>query len=92
MNKYSIEILADAPPRVFIGDSLAGGQVVAIKSNEPEFVSAKWLSEKTGLSKPTIIDRLRSIAQGSGKFTYPRMTALSILQSGEIKKGRPRKN
>lgn len=91
MNKYSIEILAETPPRLFIGDSLAGGQVIAIKSNEPDFVSTSWLAQKTGLSKSTITDRLKSIAQGTGKFTYPRLVALQMLQ-GEKRKGRPRKN
>lgn len=93
MNRYSIEILSDAPPRLFIGDSVAGGQVVAIKSDEPDNVSASWLSDKTGLSKSTITAKLSSIAQGTeGKKFYPRLQALHLLGGDKTKKGRPRKN
>lgn len=93
MNRYSIEILSDAPPRLFIGDVVAGGQVVAIKSDEPDTVSASWLSEKTGLSKSTITAKLSSIAQGTdGKKMYARLQALHLLSGDKGKKGRPRKN
>lgn len=91
MNRYCIEILSDTPPRLFIGDSVAGGQVVAIKSDEPDTVSASWLSEKTGLSKSTITAKLASIAQGSGKKMYARQTALQMLGSTKQRMGRPRK-
>lgn len=92
MNKYSIEILSDRPPQIFLGEMLAGGQVVAIKSDEPDFVSTAWLADKTGLSKSSITDKLKSIAQGSGKFVYPRLIALQMLQDRGKPKGRPRKN
>lgn len=93
MNRYSIEILSDTPPRLFIGDVVAGGQVVAIKSDEPDTVSASWLSDKTGLSKSTITAKLATIAQGTdGKKMYSRLTALHLLSGDKGKKGRPRKN
>lgn len=92
MQKYLIEIIAPTAPQLFIGDKIMGGEVIAIKSNEPEFVSAKWLADKTGLSKTTIVNKLRSIAQGDGKFMYPRLQALSLLQDDNLKRGRPRAN
>lgn len=93
MQKYIIEIISPTPPQVHIGDKIVGGEIIAIKSNEPEFVSAKWLNEKTGLSKTTIVNKLRNIAQGSnGKFIYPRIQALALLQNDKVKRGRPRLN
>lgn len=92
MNKYSIEIVSETPPRLFIGDSIAGGKVVAIKSDEPEFVSTAWLANKTGLSKSTITDKLKTLAIGEGKFTYPRTQALQLLQHGTKQRGRKRVN
>ena len=29
-NRYTIEIIADAPPRLCVGDVIAGGQIVGI--------------------------------------------------------------
>lgn len=92
MNKYCIEILASAPPRVYIGDNVAGGKVVAIKSDDPELVSTTWLSEKFGLSKSLIVRKLRPISQGNGKFLYPRDAAVQMLEDDKVKRGRPRKN
>lgn len=93
MNRYCIEILADTPPRLFIGDVIAGGQVVAIKSDEPDYVSASWLHDKTGLSKSTITAKLATIAQGTdGKKMYARLQAIHLLSGNKSKKGRPRKN
>lgn len=92
MNRYSIEILSNTPPQIFVGARLAGGEVVAIKSDEPDFVGTSWLAEKTGFSKSHIADKLKTIAQGNGKFTYPRLQALQILKDDKPKKGRPRKN
>lgn len=93
MNTYIIELQSDTPPRVFIGDSVAGGQVVAIKDNTPSLVDAKWLMNATGLSRGHINDKLRHIAQGTaGKRLYNRVQALTMLANDkETKKGRPRK-
>ena len=94
MNKYSIEIVSDAPPRLFIGDSIAGGKVIAIKDDNPSLVTVSWLAERYGLSANTIGAKLSSIAQGtSGKRLYPRLQAMAILDSENQRKvGRKRKN
>ncbi|MDO4897598.1 MAG: hypothetical protein Q3971_09580 [Moraxella sp.] len=66
---------------------------MAIKSDEPDTVSASWLSDKTGLSKSTITTKLATIAQGTeGKKMYARLHALHLLSGDKGKKGRPRKN
>ena len=93
MNTYIIELQSDTPPRVFVGDSVAGGQVVAIKDTSPALVDTKWLISETGLSRSQINDKLRHIAQGTvGKRLYPRVQALQMLSKDrEVKKGRPRK-
>ena len=93
MNTYIIELQSDTPSRVFIGDSVAGGQVVAIKDNTPSLVDTKWLTNATGLSRTQINNKLRTIAQGtSGKRLYNRVQALTMLNNDkEQRKGRPRK-
>lgn len=94
MNRYCIEIVADVPPRVYIGDSIAGGKVVAIKDDSPQMVTTKWLVERYGLSANTIADKLSAIAQGTvGKRLYPRLQAIAILDGENQRKvGRKRKN
>lgn len=92
MNKYTIEILAEKPPRLHLGELLAGGEVIGIKNDEPDFVTTTWLAKKTNLSRTTINERLKPIAQGKGKFVYPRLIALQMLQDRGKTKGRPRKN
>lgn len=92
MANYLIEIVADSPPQLFVGDKIKNGQVVAIKCNDPEFVSVAWLVEATGLSRQTIIDKLKGFESGSGKFIYQRATALSVLQNTKKRRGRPRKH
>lgn len=92
MNKYTIEILAEKPPKLHLGELLAGGEVIGIKYDEPDFVTTAWLTKKTNLSRTTINERLKPIAQGTGKFTYPRLTALEMLKEKSRPRGRPRKN
>lgn len=93
MNRYLIEITSEQPPRLAIGDNVAGGQVIGIKSNDPDVVSVTWLASRTGLSKSTILDKLAGIAQGTnGKKIYPRLQALQMLKDNKAKTGRPRKN
>ena len=62
-NRYTIEIIADAPPRLCLGDKLAGGQIVGINcaNDEPDIVSAAWLADKLTLSKSTIVNRCINI-------------------------------
>lgn len=47
-NRYTIEIIADAPPRLCLGDVIAGGQIVGINCANDEPVSEP--KEKTTLS------------------------------------------
>lgn len=91
--KYTIEILADTPPRLYLGDHLAGGHIVAIAcaNDEPDTVSASWLAKRLNISKSTVTSRCQAINQGTiGKALYPREQAITLLTSKEKKRGRPR--
>lgn len=91
--RYTIEIVADAPPRLCLGDVLAGGQIVGIKSanDEPGHVGAKWLANYTGLSVSTITRKCASLNIGTdGKHSYPREQALALLNQRAARRGRPR--
>ena len=94
MDKYSIEIISDSPPRIFVGDHIAGGKVVAIKDDNPPLVTMCWLTDRYSLSANTIAAKLESIAQGTtGKRLYPRQQAVAILNGDLTRKlGRKRKN
>lgn len=91
--KYTIEILADTPPRLCLGDQLAGGQIVAIAcaNDEPDKVSATWLAKRLNISKSTVTNRCQTINQGTiGKALYDREQAITLLTSKEKRRGRPR--
>lgn len=92
MANYLIEIVADTPPQLFVGDKIKNGQVVGIKCTDPEFVSVAWLIEKTNLSRQTIINKLKGLEQGDGKFIYNRAVAIDMLTSIKPRRGRPRKH
>lgn len=93
-NKYTIEIMADAPPRLCIGDDIAGGRVVAIASDQlPDIVSATWLADRFGISKGTVTRKLAQINIGTaGKHAYHREQAVLLLTDKNRKRGRPRVN
>lgn len=91
--KYTIEIMADTPPRLCLGDILAGGQIVTIKcaNDEPDIVSATWLANRLNISKSTVTNRCQMLNQGTiGKALYPREQAITLLTTKEKRRGRPR--
>lgn len=93
--KYIIEIIADAPPKLCLGDALAGGQIVGIAcaNDEPDIVSAAWLTDKLTLSKSTIVNRCANINIGTdGKHLYRREQAIALLTTSAPKRGRRRAN
>lgn len=93
--KYTIEILAEAPPRLCLGDVLAGGKIVTIKcaNDEPDAVSAAWLANRLNISKSTVTTRCQMLNMGTvGKGLYPREQAIALLTTKEKRRGRPRAN
>ncbi len=93
--KYTIEIVSDIPPRLFLGDTIAGGKITAIKcaNDEPQFVSAKYLAEKLGIHRSTVTNKCREINKGTeGKAIYDREQAIILLTAPTRKRGRKRKN
>lgn len=93
-NEYTIKIRSIEPPKIFIGGSLAGGKVVSISDDMPDYVDVSWLSERYPIiSKETIRKRLELIKQGStGKAIYDRVAACELLSGVKKRTGRPRKN
>ena len=92
-NRYTIEIIADAPPRLCLGDVIAGDQIVGINcaNDEPDIVSAAWLADKLTLSKSTIVNRCININIGTnGKHLYNREQAIALLTTSAPKRGRRR--
>ena len=75
-NRYTIEIIVDAPPRLCLGDVIAGGQIVGINcaNDEPDIVSAAWLADKLTLS-----NQPSSIAASIS--TSAQMASISIIVS-----------
>lgn len=93
-NEYTIKIRSHEPPKIFIGGSLAGGKVVSISDDMPDYVDVAWLSERyPAFSKQTIRAKLEVIKQGStGKSIYDRVAACELLSGVKKRTGRPRKN
>ena len=93
-NEYTIKIRSLQPPKIFIGGSLAGGKVVSISDDMPDYVDVAWLSERYPIiSKETIRKRLELIKQGTtGKAIYDRVAACELLSNATKRTGRPRKN
>lgn len=92
---YTIQIVADAPPKICLGDTLAGGHVISIAcaNDAPDIVSAAWLAQHLTLSKSTVVKRCVDINIGThGKHLYNREQAIALLTTKLAKRGRPRAN
>ena len=90
--KYTINIEADSPPQVMLGQNIGGGIVKELKEVEMELVSAAKLAEKYNISTTTIRERLASINQGTqGKGLYNPRLAHGILTT-KNNRGSPRAN
>lgn len=54
--------------------------MVSVASDDPDNVSASWLSKRTGLSSSTVRTKCAVINVGTkGKALYPREQALTLL-------------
>lgn len=95
LQKYVIEVEADVPPTVLLGQSLFGGKVTALKIESfPKLVPISWIIERYGFAKTTIIKKLEGHNQGTdGKHLYdPKTVDLVLRASEKSKRGAKRVN
>ena len=91
--RYTVTIESDTPPKLYLGENIAGGTVVALSAEpKPKLVDVSWLLQRYPLTRTTIINRLAGHNQGSdGKHLYCPDTAHAILTAAPKKRGRVRK-
>ena len=93
MTIFLIALEADALD-LKLGDEVAGGRVIKLEAElEPEKVSASWLAQRYDFSPQHIRNALSDIKQGgSGKYVYPRLKAIELLNAKPKRRGAKRKN
>ena len=95
LQKYVIEVEADTPPTVLLGQNLFGGRVTALKIESfPKLVPISWIIERYSFAKSTIIKKLEGHNQGTeGKHLYdPKIVDLVLKASEKSKRGAKRVN
>lgn len=91
MNEYMITLQSDHAPELLLGQKLLGGKVIALNISKRSLVTVNDLMKKYGYSRPTIIEKLEKINQGTpGKHLYDPDQADELLNNPEKKRGRPR--
>lgn len=95
--RYTVTIESDTPPKLYLGENIAGGTVVALSAeSKPKLVDVTWLCGRyTGLSRDRITEIVRSINKGTaGKILVDPDEADKLIQSaGQVsKRGRGRGN
>ena len=64
--KYIITLEGNAPPRLFLGEEIAGCKIIELRSEElPRRVDAAWLLERYSLSRKSLIEHLRVFNKGN---------------------------
>lgn len=91
---YTITVVSEQPPQVYIGDRVGGAEIVELKRKDDELLSASQLAKLYGISTQTVRRKLAEHNQGSdGKYLYNPLIADSILNPTKIKtRGARRKN
>lgn len=93
MVEIVITIETDKAPELLLGQSLLGGKVTALQLAKKKPVSVSDLSKKYGFSRPTIIEKLSAINQGTnGKMMFDPDQADALLKKVKSGAGRGRKN
>lgn len=96
MQKYIIVVEAEKPPRVHLHDEIPQvGKVLELKSEElPHRVDTKWVMERYGLGRTTVIEFLKPYNKGTGgKCSYDPHEIIPILDNRhKLKRGAKRKN
>jgi hypothetical protein len=63
--KYIITLEGDFPPKLFLGEEIAGCRIIELRSEElPRRVDAAWLLERYSLSRKSLIEHLRVFKKG----------------------------
>lgn len=83
LNKYVVVIESSKPPRLFLGDDLAGGIIVELKAEElPHRVTSAWLAKRFNLSRKTIIEKVGMFNKGDeNKHLYDPKEVLPVLEN-----------
>lgn len=88
-----ITLETDKAPEILLGQQLLGGKVTALQLAKKKLVSVSELMEKYRLSRPTIIEKLSQINQGTnGKMMFDPDQADALLKKVKNGAGRGRKN
>ena len=88
--KYTIVVESESPPKLYLGDEIAGCKIIELKSEElPRRVDASWLLERYPLSRKSLIDQLRIFNKGNdGKHLYDPNDVIPILDNLHLLKER----
>ena len=88
--KYIIVVESESPPKLYLGDEIAGCKIIELKSEElPRRVDASWLLERYPLSRKSLIDQLRIFNKGNdGKHLYDPNDVIPILDNLHLLKER----
>ncbi|MCT9288615.1 hypothetical protein KTH76_04795 [Acinetobacter baumannii] len=95
--KYIITLEGDAPPKLFLGEEIAGCKIIELRLEElPRRVDAAWLLERYSLSRKSLIEHLRIFNKGDeGKHLYDPNEVIPVLDNFHllnVKRGARRKN
>lgn len=95
--KYIVVLEGEVPPKLVLGDEIAGCKIIELKSEEfPRRVDAAWLLERYTLSRQYITEHLRVFNKGNdGKHLYDPNEVIPILDSLhllKVRRGARRKN
>lgn len=95
--KYIIVVENEFPPRLYLGDEIAGRKIFELKSEElPRRVDAAWLLKRYSLSRKSLIEHLRVFNKGNeDKHLYDPNEVIPILDNLHllnVKRGARRKN
>lgn len=95
MGKFTVIFEAESAPKLFLDQVLPNiGKVVELKSEElPHRVDTRWVMERYGIARTTVIELLKTFNKGTGgKCSYDPLEIIPILDNRDkSKRGAKRK-
>ncbi|WP_228129360.1 hypothetical protein [Acinetobacter modestus] len=95
MQKYTIVVESDKPPRLCLQDVIPQvGKVLELKSEElPHRVDTRWVMDRYDMARTTVITLLEPFNKGSGgKYSFDPLEIIPVLDNRHIlKRGARRK-